>query len=370
MKILILLSHTGGGHVAAARAVQEALHRIRPDVEVELRDGLVEGSPWPMNRSPALYSWAMRRGRMIYAFLWHLSNGPRRSRLMADLGGTRRLRGLLDEVDADLVVSVHPLLTRSVLQALRANGSRAPLAVVVTDLLTAHWSWFEPEVPLTLVPLEEVRRRAVAEGGMDPGRVRVTGQVVHPESGEAVARREELRRSLGWDRPVVLLLAAGDGGGLIERHLHAAVDARLEAHLVMVCGRDRDLHTKLTGSSWASTVEVHGFVNNLHELMAAADILVTKAGPGSIMEGCVAGLPMLLYDRLPGQEVGNVQLVRERGMGSFVQRPGDLMAALRAWLDDPAARARAAEASKAAGVPDSATRIAREVLALLEGGAP
>jgi UDP-N-acetylglucosamine:LPS N-acetylglucosamine transferase len=81
------------------------------------------------------------------------------------------------------------------------------------------------------------------------------------------------------------------------------------------------------------------------------------------MEGCVAGLPILIYDHLPGQEVGNVQLVRDKGIGAYVPKPRDLVAALRRWLEDPEARARAAAASRAAGVPDSAKRIAREIVA-------
>jgi 1,2-diacylglycerol 3-beta-galactosyltransferase len=134
--------------------------------------------------------------------------------------------------------------------------------------------------------------------------------------------------------------------------------------VVVVCGRNEKLRETFEQASWDVPVALPGFVDNLHELMAGADVLITKGGPGSIMEGCVAGLPILIYDRLPGQEVGNVRLVEARGIGHYVPDPLELTAALARWLEHPDEREQAARASRAAGTPDSALRIAREILRL------
>jgi 1,2-diacylglycerol 3-beta-galactosyltransferase len=48
-------------------------------------------------------------------------------------------------------------------------------------------------------------------------------------------------------------------------------------------------------------VSVQGFVQNVDELMGAADLLVTKAGPGTIAEAMTRGLPLVLSSYLPGQ---------------------------------------------------------------------
>ena len=101
-KILILFSDTGGGHRAASVAIMEALRQLDPDVESVMRDGLVDGGPWPLNRSPAIYSFAMKWCRWTWAFAFHLWNSPRRARWMADLGYppiAGKLRRLLLEED-------------------------------------------------------------------------------------------------------------------------------------------------------------------------------------------------------------------------------------------------------------------------------
>ena len=147
-----------------------------------------------------------------------------------------------------------------------------------------------------------------------------------------------------------------------------AIDAaKLGIRLVVVCGRNEKLRVGLETHEWSGATEIHGFVTNLDELMAAADVLVSKSGPGSIMEGCVAGLPILLYDYLPGQEVGNVRLVEDRGIGHYEPKPANLVSRLRKWVANPDTRARAAVASRAYAIPDSATRIARGVLELTTG---
>ena len=131
--------------------------------------------------------------------------------------------------------------------------------------------------------------------------------------------------------------------GAIAEHAAAFDDARLGVRLVIVCGRNARLKETLEARDWSGETEVHGFVSNLHEMMAAADVLVSKSGPGSIMEGCVAGLPILLYDYLPGQELGNVQLVEERGIGHYERRPANLVARLRTWIEEPQTRLAAAD---------------------------
>jgi 1,2-diacylglycerol 3-beta-galactosyltransferase len=95
------------------------------------------------------------------------------------------------------------------------------------------------------------------------------------------------------------------------------------------------------------------------DYMRAADILVTKAGPGTISEAFISGLPMILYARLPGQEDGNVAYVVSNDAGIWAPSPDKVVNALRGWLASPDERERAAAACLRLARPHASREIAR-----------
>jgi 1,2-diacylglycerol 3-beta-galactosyltransferase len=103
------------------------------------------------------------------------------------------------------------------------------------------------------------------------------------------------------------------------------------------------------------------------EWMAAADVLVTKAGPGTITEGLLSGLPLVLMGKVPGQEDGNVDFVVGGGAGAWEPRPARAAARLRDWLapGNPALARMSAQARELA-YPDAASDIAADILDVAE----
>jgi len=238
---------------------------------------------------------------------------------------------------------------------------RTRLIALVTDLATAHAFWFTPYVQLYLVPTEEVRRRAVASG-IPPERVLVTGLPVGPQFVAAAQEdRLAVRQRLGLDpdRPVVLVVGGGEGMGPLHTLCHALANSGVQSSIVVITGRNERLRARLAGEDWPVPVQVEGFVQNMHEWMRAADILVSKAGPSTICEALVMGLPIILSGALPGQEVPNVDYVVRGGAGIWAPTPRDVVKAVRELLspardklEQMAARARALAR------PDAAQRIA------------
>jgi 1,2-diacylglycerol 3-beta-galactosyltransferase len=175
------------------------------------------------------------------------------------------------------------------------------------------------------------------------------------------ADRSELRARLGWpqDQAVILLVGGGEGmGPLIPTAL--AIDvANLPATLVVVAGRNERARQQLENHAWQMPRRIYGFTREMPEMMRAADILVTKAGPGTISEAFIAGLPLVLFSRMPGQEDGNVTHVVKGGAGVWAPGPEQVTGVLRRWLENPAERQQAAECSLRLATPQATRHTAR-----------
>jgi 1,2-diacylglycerol 3-beta-galactosyltransferase len=133
----------------------------------------------------------------------------------------------------------------------------------------------------------------------------------------------------------------------------------LDLNLVIVTGRNVHLKNYLETLPWDNPTFIYGFTQEMPEFMQAADAIVTKAGPGTIAEALVAGLPIILYARLPGQEDGNVTYVEKTGVGVWAPDPQKVVRALTRWVCRPGERARVALDCLRAARPQAARVIAR-----------
>ena len=360
-RILFLFSDTGGGHRSATEAMIEALELEFPGrFEPRMVDFFREYYPSPLRFAPEIYP-PISRVPQAWRFTFRAFDSKGRARAVTQISYPYVRRGakrLVRENPADLIVSVHPLVNAHLVRAMR--HSPIPYLTVVTDLVSTHALWYDRRADLVVVPTEEARDKAV-EYGIAEGNLRVIGLPVAERFSKPLDDRKAWRERMGWrvDLPVILLVGGGDGMGPLKRVAKAINDARLKATLVVICGRNAELKADLEKVDWKLPVHLYGFTTEMPQFMAASDMLVTKAGPGTISEAFISGLPLVLYARLPGQEDGNVRYVAKLRAGVWAPRPREVVDALRGWVDDPAARQRAAEASWRAAKPEAARRIAR-----------
>ncbi|CDP07905.1 unnamed protein product [Coffea canephora] len=151
----------------------------------------------------------------------------------------------------------------------------------------------------------------------------------------------ELRRELGMDEylPAVLLMGGGEGMGPIETTARALGDALYDertgepiGQVLVICGRNKKLASRLLANDWKIPFQVKGFVTKMEECMGACDCIITKAGPGTIAESMIRGLPIILNDYIAGQEAGNVPYVVENGCGKYSKSPKDIARIVSQWF--------------------------------------
>jgi 1,2-diacylglycerol 3-beta-galactosyltransferase len=255
--------------------------------------------------------------------------------------------------------------------ALDRLGRTLPLVTIVTDPVSVHPFWLTPDVTRCLVGSDQARRKALA-CGLDNVQVQMTGLPIDPRFVDGLTDRISARAALGWplDLPAVLLVGGGEGMGQLYRTARA-IDATCPGiQLAVVAGRNRALRARLEASQWQRPTHVYGFVSQMSRLMSAANLVVTKAGPGTIHEAFIAGRPLLLTGAIPGQECGNVHLVVEGGAGAWTPTPQEAAALVARWtgpdcpvLPQMASRARAlAHPHAAADAADEIWRLTKPAL--------
>jgi len=365
--IVFLFSDTGGGHRSAAQAIIEALDIYYPDrVSAEMVDFFIEYAPPPLDLAPATYA-QMGQVPELWKLGYKLSDGKRRSQFIQEVLWPyirKSTENLVKQHPCDLFISVHPLVNTPILRAL--EDEPIPYMIVITDMVTTHAFWYNTRATLTTTPTKEARERGL-DLGLEPEAIKVVGQPIADAFRRPSAPKSDLRSQLGWPEnlPVVLMIGGGEGMGPIEETVRTIDSANLDLMMVVVAGRNQSLKRRLEDAHLQTTHEILGFVDNMPELMNAADIIITKAGPGTISEAFVAGLPIILYSRMPGQEEGNIDYVVDKGAGIWAPEPEEVVGTLKHWIDNPSIRQKIAKISKNLACPDASKKIADEIIKIV-----
>lgn len=322
-RVTILTANVGGGHLAASRSLSEAFEGKAYVKQVSLID---DHAPFPLNTwGPTYAPWVNYTPwlyRMVYRF------GESRERVVTTQKAFYPLlrsyvATMVRPDEADLFISVHPLQIEIPLWYMADIGKRIPFATVVTDPVTAPLAWFCPDVDLCVVATQPAYETGLS-CGLTPDRLKLIGLPIRRAFGQMQGRdKGDLRARLGLapKKPLILMSGGGAGIGRIVP-MARAVAKRLaqqerDVQMAIVAGRNKELQRRLQRQKWPIPVRVLGFVDNMAEWMGATDLLLTKAGPGMLAEAACLGVPVVITDFIPGQEIGNVSWVVKNGAGLY-----------------------------------------------------
>ena len=355
-----LFSDTGGGHRAASEAIIEAIHCIYGDAVItQMVDFLKDYAPPPFNHLPEVYPDLVRVPE-LWGAMFDISDGRPQARIVTSTFWPyvrRAARRLVREHHSEMLVSVHPLANSFFLKAL--GKVRPPFVTVVTDMVSTHALWFDRRADLILVPTEMARPNAI-HYTISPDKVRVVGQPVSQSCSAPVGDKFMMRQQLGWpqDKRIVLLVGGGEGMGPLAEVARAIDESGLDVCLVIVAGRNSKLEAELKEQTWENTAFIYGFTRKMPDFMRASDVIVTKAGPGTIAEALNAELPIILYDKLPGQEDGNVDFVLSEQVGVWAPEPLAVVRTLTRWICRPDEREKVVKNCQRTARPEASRAIA------------
>jgi processive 1,2-diacylglycerol beta-glucosyltransferase len=236
----------------------------------------------------------------------------------------------------DHVISVHPA-PAAALSHLRGRGEHVPPHTTVFTDFVAHTQWIHPHVDRYCVPAEEIANELTAKGLPRDG-VSVTGIPVGRDFGQPADRAgARLQLGLSPRQPVLLFMDGSEGGfGKLEEAARTVLAMEQPFQSIFVTGRERSLEARLgqLARGRESRVKVLGFVDNVRQLMAAADFLVTKAGGLTLTEALAAELPVICFGSLPGQESRNERFAAMAGVALVAGSGAQLQRVIGAALGD------------------------------------
>jgi processive 1,2-diacylglycerol beta-glucosyltransferase len=369
-RILILTLSIGAGHVRAAEVVQRALYDCIDPVEVRLLDALNVARSWFLTLYVRPYWWMLRRAPRLWRWLFE-----RRQRKLhrATAPSWVFRRGCKEVLEQLKTYAPHLVIANEIAAVeIAALGKRegwfsAPIVAVQTDFHTEP-PWVQPEIDVYCIASEEARSQLV-NWGISPNRTLVCGIPVDPVFAIPFDKRE-LLRALGLDgrRPIVLVMGGGMGPAPLDAIVESLELCRFPLQVLVVAGHNRMLRQALERLRGKVTLDLHvfGWADTIPELMAAADLLITKPGGLTTAEALSAGLPMILTQPIPGPEVRHVGYLEKLGVAVQAKTLEEIPQLVTRMLSTPQALAEMSHRQREMSRPAAAHAIAQVSRAVLE----
>jgi processive 1,2-diacylglycerol beta-glucosyltransferase len=368
--VLVLSASVGAGHLRAAQAVELALRQLDPAAVVKNVDVLTLTNAAFRGLYGKAYLDLVNKAPHMLGYFYDLMDRPRsrwhksdKLRLAVEkLNMIPFLRFLKDE-PWHIIVNTH-FLPAELIASLRKKGKLdTPQFTVTTDFET-HRLWVNQPCDHYFTATEE-GAAYLQHWGVPAADTTVTGIPVHPVFSEPKDRSTVLKRqNLRGDRPIVLQLAGGFGVGPIEEIFRGILAIEEPLEIVVVTGRNEAAKKQLTDVEPPARhrVKVIGFTDQMDELMAVADLVVSKPGGLTTSESLARGAAMAVVNPIPGQESRNSDFLLENGAAVKINNITTLPHKLTTLLGDSSRLAQLKANARRLGRPQAAFDVARRAL--------
>jgi processive 1,2-diacylglycerol beta-glucosyltransferase len=327
--ILILTSKTGGGHVSLAEALRD---RLEAKYTIEMADP-----------QPRFFHWHYRMVSHYALWLWaadfRLSNNPRGALLshrIFTLTVSKALSALLDRVQPELIITTYPFLTYEVMQVMRRRRPSVPFVMLFADPDGVHATWLTArDVAATLAPTRETYNQALSVN-FPPERVHQVGWPVRNQFYRVQPeQRLALLEQMGFDchRLTVFLQGGGEGAAQFGRTVERVLTIP-QIQVILAAGTNQKLIARF-GHGRKPNIFVLPFTKEIAPYMAAADVIMGKAGPNMLFEAMTLGKPFIATAYIPGQEGTNLAFIRRHKLGWVALEPNQQLALLEKLVVAP-----------------------------------
>ena len=354
------------GHHSATIAIEKAIKILEPDAEVMNINGFKYTNPISERVVNSLYMGVIKRTPQLWDYLY---DNPEVAKKIASLKemvhgfNSPKLKGLFDRFKPDAVACTQAFPCGMAADFKKTYGSDIPLVAVLTDYIP-HSYWVYDTIDYYIAPAEEVKQQLVKKG-VAAEKIKTLGIPFDPKFSQAVDK-DALKARLGLSAmlPTLLIMGGGQGLGPIKKVVKSLEKVEKGFQEIIVAGSNKKIYNSLKRKvkKYKKKILLFGYMQNIHELMSIADIIITKPGGVTTAEALSKNLPMIIIQPLPGQEAHNTAYLMEKGAAIKIDNPEDISFILEGLLRDKNKLIRMRESTARFSKPNASLDIARLLL--------
>jgi processive 1,2-diacylglycerol beta-glucosyltransferase len=322
-RLLVLSASIGAGHAKAGEALCQSYTKLY-NGEARHVDFLRYASPRFSRWVEEAYYIMTKHTPSVYKLLYQMADRPNSSTKKSEvLIGLKKYRDLIRDYRPHAIISTH-FFPAAIVSYLYPHFA-IPNGVVLTDYVSHH-IWVNSNTSLFFVAHDGMAEE-LAQLGVEPPKIRVTGIPIRPvfEDGQ---NRLKLQQKFGLSpqKLTLLVMSGGNAIGPLVEVLKALGRLAENFQIIAITGRNHKLYQQLQETMTQLQLDGHvlGYVDNVHEYMAVADLLISKAGGLTVTEALTMGLPMVIIQPTPGQEDGNTLFLLKAGAGIYLKKVDEL----------------------------------------------
>ena len=374
-KILIFYASYGGGHLSAAKSIQECLETSYTNIQIEVIDCIKYINRMLNKVTTGAYNEMAKDVPNLWGKVYAGSQkgilssvSKETNKLMA-----RKLFKLIIEYKPDLIISTHPFSSQMVSYLKRKGHLDCELATILTDF-SMHTQWLiGNEYGDYFFVANDKMKEQLINYGVKREKIHVTGIPLSSKFKRKIDNKETYRMfNLNPERKTILFFGGGEFGLGKERTvqiLDSLIRNVPDYQIVAISGKNEKMKKKfeeiVSHENVEDRVRILGFTDKVPELMKISNIVVTKPGGLTTSESLASGLPILVISPIPGQEEENLDFLTNCGAALRTTKKYSLPVLLKVLIDDPSRLDNLRKNIKSIRKFDSAVNISNLVVDIL-----
>ena len=343
-KILIFYASYGGGHLSAANSIKDYLSNHYENIDVELIDCMkyinkpiekITTTAYNEMAKKAPWAWGKIYSDSQKGPLAHITT--RSNQVFAI-----KLLRLLREKKPDLIISTHPFGSQMCSYLKRKGKITSKIATILTDF-APHDQWLvgSDYTDYFFVAHNKMKEYLISKN-IPENKIFATGIPISNKFLETF-NTSKILNSLGLKENLktILFFAGGKFGLGKSRTLeifNTLVNDFNNIQVIAISGKNKKMYEEFNQivkiANKTDFIKVFEFVNNVPELMAVSDVVITKPGGLTTTESLVSGLPMIIINPIPGQEEENAQFLEHSNVGIWLKKQMNITETISNFLSD------------------------------------